>query len=174
MGCGLTVIELNRTYTNNALVASFSQIIHFSAVSSSDPPTTSIMTLPASKRCLLLLIAQALGCFQLCVAFSAEYKGVEMTKSRRSFVTTLSKTVGATATIVTLPSMANAGIDPSQLKNLPVQGDASGTAQRLRQIEAVQRPSSDLQDIPFEQLPSGVSYREYRDGKGEAGSYAHA
>ena len=69
-----------------------------------------------------------------------------------------------------IPTVANAGIDPSLLKTLPVQGDESGAVQRLRQVEAVQRPSTDLVDIPFEELPSGVSYREYRQGKGEAGT----
>ena len=66
---------------------------------------------------------------------------------------------------------ANAGIDPSLLKSLPVQGDESGASQRLRQIESIQRPASDLVDVPFNELPSGVSYREYREGKGEAGTY---
>lgn len=69
-----------------------------------------------------------------------------------------------------LPQVANAGIDPAMLKNLPVQGDESGAAQRLRQVEAIQRPASDLENKPFEQLPSGVSYREYREGKGNAGT----
>lgn len=67
------------------------------------------------------------------------------------------------------PSISHAGIDPTLLKNLPVQGDESGAVQRLRQVEAVQRPSSDLVDIPFTELPSGVSFREYREGKGDAG-----
>jgi len=40
---------------------------------------------------------------------------------------------------------------------------------RLRQIEAAQTGSGqDLTNIPFVELPSGVSYREYRAGKGEA------
>jgi hypothetical protein len=69
-----------------------------------------------------------------------------------------------------LPAVANAGIDPSLLKTLPVQGDESGAVQRLRQIEDVQRPATDLVNVPFEELPSGVSYREYREGKGEAGT----
>jgi hypothetical protein len=68
---------------------------------------------------------------------------------------------------VLTPSAALAGIDPSLLKSLPVQGDDSGAAQRLRQVESIQNPSSDLMDEPFKELPSGVSYREYREGKGE-------
>lgn len=63
---------------------------------------------------------------------------------------------------------ANAGIDPALLKSLPVQGDESGASQRLRQVEAIQKPASDLVDVPFEEFPSGVSFREYREGKGEA------
>lgn len=95
---------------------------------------------------------------------------------RRSFMNSLLKTsvkvtaAGAVLTnIMTLkPTIAKAGIDPGMLKNLPVQGDESGQATRLRQIEAVQRPASDLTNMPFEELPSGVSYREYREGKGDA------
>ncbi|KAG7353315.1 FKBP-type peptidyl-prolyl cis-trans isomerase [Nitzschia inconspicua] len=86
--------------------------------------------------------------------------------NRRSFVSSLATTFGAV--LVVSPGIANAGIDPALLKNLPVQGDESGSAQRLRQIEAIQKPTSDLVDIPFQELASGVSYREYREGKGEA------
>lgn len=74
----------------------------------------------------------------------------------------------AGAAVLLSPTVSNAGIDPTLLKSLPVQGDESGSAQRLRQIEAIQKPSSDLVDVPFQELPSGVSYREYREGKGEA------
>ena len=74
-----------------------------------------------------------------------------------------------TSTLLWFPLTARAGIDPTLLQKLPVQGDESGTAQRLRQLEAIQRPSSDLVEIPFTELPSGVSFREYREGKGEAG-----
>jgi hypothetical protein len=85
--------------------------------------------------------------------------------SRRSFL------VVGSATLLSFPLVANAGIDPSLLKSMPVQGDESGSAQRLRQVEAIQRPATDLVQMPFEDLPSGVSYREYREGKGEAGRY---
>lgn len=82
--------------------------------------------------------------------------------------------IGWTASSITtillwFPSMARAGIDPSLLQKLPVQGDEAGTLQRIRQLEALQRPSSDSVDVPFTDLPSGVSFREYREGKGEAG-----
>lgn len=78
--------------------------------------------------------------------------------------------IGSSAVSLLRPSTANAGIDPSLLQNLPVQGDESGAAQRLRQVEAVNKPASDLVNIPFTELPGGVSYREYREGKGEAGT----
>ena len=88
---------------------------------------------------------------------------------RRSFVSSLvTRAVGAG--ILFSPTVAHAGIDPTLLKSLPVQGDESGSAQRLRQIEAIQRPSSDLVDVPFTELPSGVSYREYREGKARRSS----
>lgn len=78
--------------------------------------------------------------------------------------------LGTAAAVALIPSKAQAGIDPSLLKSLPVQGDESGAVQRLRQVEAVQRPSTDLVDVPFTELSSGVSFREYREGKGEAGN----
>ena len=91
---------------------------------------------------------------------------------RRSFVKSLlvgAAVLGTSNTILpTTP--ANAGIDPSMLKSYQVEGDVSGTAQRLRQIEEIQRPASDTLNIPYEKLPSGVEYREYREGKGEAGT----
>jgi len=81
--------------------------------------------------------------------------------------------VGGAAALSTtiLPTAANAGIDPSMLKSMKVEGDASGTAQRLRQIEEIQRPASDTVNMPYEELASGVSYREYREGRGEAGAF---
>jgi hypothetical protein len=77
--------------------------------------------------------------------------------------------MGSAAFGLLIPSAANAGIDPNALKSLAVQGDESGASQRLRQVEAIQRPTSDLVDVPFNDLPSGVSYREYREGRGEVG-----
>jgi hypothetical protein len=131
---------------------------------------------------LVVLFIQTLGLGERCAAFSVKkhttceesssLKTTTMESSRRSFFTSIgTSTTAALITAASLPSVAQAGIDPSLLKNIPVQGDESGTAQRLRQIEAAQRPSSDLIDIPFEELPSGVSFREYRAGKGEAGEY---
>ena len=61
------------------------------------------------------------------------------------------------------------GIDVSALKALPVEGDTTGAASRLRQIESVNGPQpDDSKDIAFEKLPSGASYRQYREGKGDA------
>lgn len=91
-------------------------------------------------------------------------------EDRRSFVNSLFVGAAAlgTASSVLPTGPANAGIDPTMLRNFQVEGDISGTAQRLRQIEEVQRPRTDTIDIPYEKLPSGVEYREYREGKGEA------
>ena len=61
------------------------------------------------------------------------------------------------------------GIDVSALKALPVEGDTTGAASRLQQIESVNGPQpDDEKDIAFEKLPSGASYRQYREGKGDA------
>ena len=62
---------------------------------------------------------------------------------------------------------AEAGIDPNALKALPTEGDTSGAASRLRQIEAINTQPVNT-DAPFETLPSGVSYGEFREGKGDA------
>lgn len=84
----------------------------------------------------------------------------------------LLRTASATSSLllatVALPSTpANAGIDPSALRALPVEGDVTGAASRLKQIESVNGPRpEDSKDIAFEKLPSGASYREYREGKG--------
>ena len=70
-------------------------------------------------------------------------------------------------------SEAQAGIDPSALKSLRVEGDDTGGATRLRQLQATQQveAESDLVEKPWEELSSGVSFREYRQGKGETGTY---
>lgn len=99
----------------------------------------------------------------LAVVHGWQSPGIDRRQAIRGIAST---TVGVLVT----PSISNAGIDPTMLKNLPVQGDETGAAQRLRQVEAVQRPTSDLVDIPFTDLPSGASFREYREGKGEAGT----
>jgi hypothetical protein len=73
------------------------------------------------------------------------------------------------AAIVFASEPAHAGIDPAVLKALPIEGDATGAASRLRQIESANGPRpEDTKDIAFEVLPSGASYREYREGKGDA------
>ncbi|CAJ1952308.1 unnamed protein product [Cylindrotheca closterium] len=96
---------------------------------------------------------------------SASHTDSSLNLNRRSFA---NAGVTVAAGLIGVASPAFAGIDPTLLKSLPVQGDEAGTVQRLRQIEAIQKPATDLVDIPFEELPSGVSYREYREGKGEA------
>lgn len=93
--------------------------------------------------------------------------GANQELDRRAFVA--SALIASTLSLA-FPQVANAGIDPSSLRNLQVEGDNAGSATRLRQIEAVNKPETDLADMPFVELPSGVSYREYRAGKGEAGS----
>jgi len=120
-----------------------------------------IIPLVLSVTCSSLLVSA----FQNPKWKSQEQMPTTSTPDRRLFVSTLATSVG---TLLLVPAVSNAGIDPSLLKSLPVQGDESGAAQRLRQIESIQRPASDLVDVPFQELPSGVSYREYREGKGDA------
>jgi hypothetical protein len=90
------------------------------------------------------------------------------TRRRHFIILTTSLMVGA-------PSSAMAGIDPSALKSLPIEGDTSGSTSRLRQISSLAnngvsgpRPE-DSKDIAFTVLPSGEgSYRTYREGSGDA------
>lgn len=96
--------------------------------------------------------------------------GDDSVEDRRSFVNSLlvGATVLGTAGTILPTAPANAGVDPSLLKSLKVDGDVSGQAQRMRQLEEIQRPASDTVNIPYEKLDSGVEYREYREGRGDA------
>lgn len=85
---------------------------------------------------------------------------------RRNFLTKITTATIAVTTII--PQIANAGIDPSALKNYQIEGDMSGAATRLKQLEVEKTRPEDTMDMPFTELTSGVSYREYREGKGEA------
>lgn len=88
---------------------------------------------------------------------------------RRSFL--IQSTVAVSSFLISINSAspANAGIDPSALKALPVEGDTTGVRSRLQQIESLNGPRpEDSKDIAFEKLASGASYREYREGKGDA------
>mmetsp|Transcript_6727 Transcript_6727/g.10938 ORF Transcript_6727/g.10938 Transcript_6727/m.10938 type:complete len:251 (+) Transcript_6727:110-862(+) len=90
----------------------------------------------------------------------------ENVSNRRSF---LIKSAASASLLLTNANPANAGIDPSALKALPVEGDTTGVQSRMRQIESVNGPRpEDSKDIAFEKLASGASYREYREGKGDA------
>lgn len=83
---------------------------------------------------------------------------------RRSFLQ-----LSTTAALLFGTTPANAGIDPAALKALPIEGDLTGASSRLRQIESANGPRpEDTKDVAFEKLPSGASYREYREGKGDA------
>ena len=89
--------------------------------------------------------------------------------NRRSFLIQSAATASSILLFTNTANPANAGIDPSALKALPVEGDTTGVQSRLRQIESVNGPRpEDSKDIAFEKLASGASYREYREGKGDA------
>lgn len=90
----------------------------------------------------------------------------DVSSNRRSALLQVSSFLLA-ATAVSAP--VNAGVDPNALKAFSVEGDTSGIASRLRQIDSVNGPRpEDSIDIPYDVLPSGVSFREYREGKGDA------
>lgn len=103
---------------------------------------------------------------------AAPPSGECLISDRRSVLQTAAKATSIfVAAAAAASSPANAGIDPSVLKALPVEGDTTGAASRLRMIESSNgngpRPE-DSKDIAFEKLSSGASYREYREGKGTA------
>jgi FKBP-type peptidyl-prolyl cis-trans isomerase len=74
----------------------------------------------------------------------------------------------SSASLIASPNIASAGIDPNGLKKFQTEGDVSGAETRLRQLQEEKVRPEDTLNIPYEDLPSGVSYREYREGKGEA------
>ena len=84
--------------------------------------------------------------------------------NRRSFVNTCA---ASGSVLLFVPTLANAGIDPSALRTLPVEGDSSGVTTRLRQIEAEKDRPEDSVDKPWEKIDDGVQFREYREGRGE-------
>jgi hypothetical protein len=89
--------------------------------------------------------------------------------NRRSFLVQSAASASSILLLTNIASPANAGIDPSALKALPVEGDTTGITSRLRQIESLNGPRpEDSKDIAFEKLASGAFYREYREGKGDA------
>lgn len=88
--------------------------------------------------------------------------------SRRSFFTKIAPALILTPALITNPEIASAGIDPNALKILQVEGDATGAATRLRQLQEEKVRPEDTIQKPFEDLSGGVSFREYREGKGEA------
>jgi len=59
-----------------------------------------------------------------------------------------------------------AGIDPSALQSLPLEGGGT-PQQRLQQLEATTK-LQDTTEVPWTKLDDGTSYREYREGRGEA------
>lgn len=96
---------------------------------------------------------------------------VNVDSSRRQLFQAAPAAAAALAILVQAPQAANAGIDPNALKNLQVEGDDSGAAQRLRALNGVPEDKArpeDTVDIPYEKLASGVEYRQYREGKGDA------
>mmetsp|Transcript_40099 Transcript_40099/g.78331 ORF Transcript_40099/g.78331 Transcript_40099/m.78331 type:complete len:266 (+) Transcript_40099:20-817(+) len=84
--------------------------------------------------------------------------------ARRAFA---ARAAGAALVILTAPGDALAGIDVSSLRNLPVDGDASGAAARMKQLqfERTRVERGDPDDRPPTQLPGGVSYRDIKSGK---------
>lgn len=118
-----------------------------------------------SPTALLMASHRSASCFGEETASTSASTSID----RRSAISN-SMMGAAAASVLTLVGFvptAQAGIDPNALKALPTEGDTSGAASRLKQIEAI-KTNPVTTDAPFEQLPSGVSYGDFREGKGDA------
>jgi hypothetical protein len=114
-----------------------------------------------------ILLLTILAFTKHCESFSPKSAGNDI--QRRNFIAQIAQISPLVLTpLLTNPGIANAGIDPSALKQFSVEGDASGAVTRIKQLQEEKTRPEDTIDIPFERLSSGVSYREYREGKGEA------
>jgi len=144
-----------------ALLFSAASIQAFSAFPRQHTSLHCSGSLPVQKK-------YCLGSRKIRSALSANNEQVD---SRRNFVQSLLASSVVVVGVSLNPLVANAGIDVSALKALPVEGDANGAATRLKQLQAEKGTQpQDLEDIPFTKLDNGVSYREFRAGKeGSAG-----
>lgn len=87
----------------------------------------------------------------------------DTSQSRRLFTSQIVGTIGA---LFFLPRVALAGIDVSSLKSLPVDGDASGAATRLKQLQMQGTRIEREGDFAVAtRLDSGVIYRDMNTGK---------
>lgn len=92
--------------------------------------------------------------------------------SRRLFASKLVRTTTAIATstgaLFLLPPTALAGIDVSALRNLPVAGDTSGAATRLKQLQLQGTKTARGAEYDYAtstRLDSGVTYNDTNTGK---------
>lgn len=122
-----------------------------------------VVTRIASCLCILILAPSCTG-FSL---INNQHKNPKIDSNDSGIVAVLDRrqiiqsAPAALATLLVLPQTAKAGIDPNALKNFKVEGDDSGAAMRLRQLnqEEDKTKPEDLVNIPYEKLTSGVSYR---------------
>ena len=97
--------------------------------------------------------------------------GDSQTISRRMFS---SRSFGAVTTSVFTssvlllnPEKVSAGIDVSSLKTLPIEGDASGAALRMQQLQTTDATAK--RDDSIVELDSGVRYRQSNPGSAPGG-----
>jgi FKBP-type peptidyl-prolyl cis-trans isomerase len=82
--------------------------------------------------------------------------------SRRLFASQ----VAGTGALLFLPGTALAGIDVSSLKTAPIEGDASGAATRLKQLQMMQQSGNPNDYVSGTRiLDSGVSYSDVKAGR---------
>ena len=89
--------------------------------------------------------------------------------ARRSLFSSSAAAASFLALVTVDPEPSLAGIDPTALKSLQVEGDATGAAGRLRMIDA--KKDDDVVERAWEDLKSGVSFRDYREGRGDTGTF---
>lgn len=133
---------------------------------------------PLNKRSLLAVGTQILSMYPTegseddvndnCT-MSIDTNTKEISVSRRLISSQVFATFTGFGTLFYLPRLALAGIDVSSLRSLPVDGDASGAATRLRNLQMQGVKIERGGDVNFTVMPtrldSGVTYRDIKTGR---------
>lgn len=94
------------------------------------------MVFLASMRVAVLVLLVNVQLVESFVLSRVHVKRVSRLKAHEQSRRDAIASAAAAALVAVMPKAAEAGIDPSALRNLPVEGDAGGSAMRLRQIDA--------------------------------------
>lgn len=109
---------------------------HISQSSSASDVPFNKMVFLASMRVAVLVLLVNVQLVESFVLSRVHVKRVSRLKAHEQSRRDAIASAAAAALVAVMPKAAEAGIDPSALRNLPVEGDAGGSAMRLRQIDA--------------------------------------